>query len=175
MIHYVSQVIKTSVDYLSKRDVRRDLFFDSQKCIVPWSRKFFYRTCSSDVMLEIIWKLRTFDWYRFFSTRSKKNGPRSTMTLDRRCFFKWQSSCKGCQLIIQLAYWYADSALLFIQHCCIFVFFAFRPNVPLVFFFFFFHCDRIGNEMPCRRKIFGHEKTGSIWQKNDGDAHPYLS
>ena len=49
-------------------------------------------------------------------------------------------------MTVQPASDYADSAF-FVLHCCIFVFFSFRPNAPL-FFFFGEMCGRIGNEMP---------------------------
>ena len=63
----------------------------------------------------------------------------------------------------------ADSAFLFHQHClfsCLF--FVFRPNAPLVFVKM---CGRIGNEMPRKRKMFGHEKVGSIGQKKKMGTH----
>ena len=76
---------------------------------------------------------------------------------------------------IRPAFEYADSAFLFIQHCCIFVLFCILADCPSRFFFFFFFCEicgRNGNDMPRKRKKC-HEKVGSIGQKNDGDAHPY--
>ena len=58
----------------------------------------------------------------------------------------------------------------FNQYCCIFrVFvFPFRPNAPLVFFFF---CEIWQPNAP-KKKMLGHAKVGSSGQENDGDANP---
>ena len=83
-----------------------------------------------------------------------------TFSSDRR-------ASNGCQLTIQSAFEYAESAFLFIQHCCIFVFFfvpfSFRSNVPLVLFFHEI-CDRIDNEMSRKRKCWSR-KGGLKWTK----------
>ena len=69
------------------------------------------------------------------------------------------------RLTIQPAFEYADSAFFCLFNTVVFLcFVAFRPNVPLVFFFFCEICGRIGNDMHRKRKI-GHEKVGSIGQK----------
>ena len=71
-----------------------------------------------------------------FVRQDAKKGPRSTMALDRQWFFSSDPpSFKGCQSTTQSAYKYADSAFLFVQHCCISSAFfrAFRPNAPLIF------------------------------------------
>ena len=66
-----------------------------------------------------------------------KKGPRSTMALDCRLFFQVTAD-KGCHLTIQPAFEYAESAFLFVQHCCcfFFVFFLGRNfgRMPLSFF-----------------------------------------
>ena len=46
----------------------------------------------------------------FFARQDAKKGPRSTTALDLYVFFKGQDSFKGCQLTIQSAFEYADSA-----------------------------------------------------------------
>ena len=84
-----------------------------------------------------------------------------------RCSHDSRAS-KDAKLTIQPAFEYADSACLFFN------------TVVFSFFFFAFGrmpsrfcemCGRIGNDMLCKGKNFGHEKVGSIGQ-NDGDPHP---
>ena len=61
-------------------------------------------------------------------TSKRDRAPRWRWIVD--VFFKGPQRFKRCQVTIQSAFEYADTAFLFIQHCCIFVFcFAFRPNV----------------------------------------------
>ena len=60
-----------------------------------------------------------------------KKGPRSTMALDRRCFFfKSHQSFEGCHLTIHPEFEYADCAFLFY-------------STPLYFRFFFWHFGRM--------------------------------
>ena len=59
---------------------------------------------------------------------------------------------------------------LFLQHCCIFVFFCISAGLPSRFLWNLW--QNWQRNMPRKRKNFGREKMGSIGQTNDGDAHP---
>ena len=97
---------------------------------------------------------QTFAGYRFCTTRRKKG-----------------RASKGCPLTIQPALGCAEECVFFVYSntVVLFVFFASRPNDPLIFF-----CKkirgRVCNEMPGKRKRLGTKKWVQSG-KNDGDEH----
>ena len=92
-----------------------------------------------------------FDGYRFCTTTCKE-GTALTNGVALLMFFSSDSrASKGCQLKIQPAIEDADSAFLFIHHCCI------------VRFLF----------CPVKEQCWSREGGFNWTDNNDGDAHPW--
>ena len=62
---------------------------------------------------------------------------------------------------------------LFIQHCCLFVFFCISAECPSRFFFVKYVAT-LATTSPVK-ETFWSRKGGFNWTKNNGDAHPYDS
>ena len=110
-------------------------------------------------------KITQFDGYRFSATSRKKGialhgGVGSSMVF----FSSDAQSFKGCQLTIQPSFEYEKGSRFRLFNTVVFsfLFFAFRPNAPLVFCE---NCGRNGNDMLRERNFFCHEKVGSIVDK----------
>ena len=76
-------------------------------------------------------------------------------------------------MTVQPAFEYAGSAFLFIQHCCIFVFFCFLHfgRMPSRFCEI---CGRVGNETKCPVKAHCWlQKRRFNWTQKMGNTHPY--